>query len=54
VSYNPTTRVVTLNPSATLAARTKYTVKVTGGATAVRDLGGNPLASSSWSFTTRA
>jgi hypothetical protein len=54
VTYNATTRVVTLNPSATLAARTKYTIKVTGGATAVRDLGGNPLASSSWSFTTRA
>jgi methionine-rich copper-binding protein CopC len=54
VTYNATTRVVTLNPSATLAARTKFTIKVTGGATAVRDLGGNPLASSSWSFTTRA
>jgi hypothetical protein len=54
VTYNATTRVVTLNPSATLAARTKFTIKVTGGATAVRDLGGNPLASSSWSFTTGA
>ena len=54
VTYNATTRVATLNPSGTLTARTKYTVKVTGGVTAVRDLASNPLASSSWSFTTGA
>ena len=54
VTYNATTRVATLNPSVTLTARTTYTVKVTGGAAAVRDLASNPLASSSWSFTTGA
>jgi hypothetical protein len=54
VTYNATTRVATLNPSVTLAATTRYTVTVTGSTTAVRDLGGNPLATSSWSFTTRA
>ena len=52
VSYNATTRVATLNPSVTLAASTKYTATVTGGTTAIRDAGGNPVATSSWSFTT--
>jgi hypothetical protein len=55
VSYNATTHVVTLNPSATLAANTKFTVTVTGGAAAIRDTAGNPLATTpptTWSFTT--
>ena len=42
-----------LDPTASLAARTRYTVTVTGGPTAIRDAAGNPLATSSWSFTTR-
>jgi hypothetical protein len=54
VSYNATTRVATLNPSATLAAGTKYTARLTGGTTAIRDVAGNPLALTSWSFTTGA
>lgn len=41
-----------LNPSATLAARTSYTVTVTGGSTAVRDLDGTPLTTTTWTFTT--
>ncbi|WP_258006649.1 Ig-like domain-containing protein [Arthrobacter sp. AFG20] len=52
VSRNGTTNQWILNPSATLAARTTYTVSVTGGTAAVRDLAGNPLKSTSWTFTT--
>lgn len=52
VYRNGTTNQWILNPSATLAARTSYRVNVTGGATAVRDLAGNPLKSASWTFTT--
>jgi hypothetical protein len=54
VSYNTTTRVATLNPSANLAADTRYTVTLTGGATAIRDTAGAPLATTSWSFLTGA
>jgi hypothetical protein len=49
VSYNPTTRVATLNPTAALAARTKYTTALSTG---IRDAAGNPLVGTSWSFTT--
>ena len=52
VSRNGTTNQWILNPSANLASRTNYTVSVTGGVTAVRDLAGNPLKSASWTFTT--
>jgi methionine-rich copper-binding protein CopC len=52
VSYNATSRVATLNPSATLAAGTTYTVTLTGGTSAIRDVAGNPLATTSWKFTT--
>jgi hypothetical protein len=54
VSYNATTRVATLNPSANLAADTRYTATLTGGTTAIRDTVGTPLASTSWSFITGA
>lgn len=50
-TYAPTTRVVTLDPSGTLAARTKYTVTLTNG---IKDRAGNPLKTLSWSFTTRS
>lgn len=49
-----TTNQWILDPSASLAAKTNYTVTVTGGAAAIRDLAGNPLTSVSWSFTTGA
>jgi Ca2+-binding RTX toxin-like protein len=51
VTYNATTRVVTLNPNATLAANTQYTVRLSTGIT---DAAGNPLAATSWSFRTGA
>lgn len=49
VSWNATTRVATLNPSATLAGDSSYTASLTAGIT---DLAGNPLSASSWTFTT--
>jgi hypothetical protein len=60
VTYNPTSRVATLNPTAALAADTRYTVTLTGGATAIRDVAGNPVtddpsqfrAATNWYFTT--
>ena len=49
VSYNTLTRVATLNPSATLAANTRFTAALTTG---IRDAGGNSLPATTWSFTT--
>jgi hypothetical protein len=55
VSRNGTTNTWILDPTATLAARVKYTVTVTGGPAGVRDLAGNPLAGTvTWTFTTGA
>jgi hypothetical protein len=55
VGYNSTTFVATLTPSAALASGTTYTATILGGASGVKDLAGNPLASNfSWSFTTGA
>ncbi|MET3932980.1 peroxidase family protein [Arthrobacter sp. OAP107] len=54
VSYNATTRTVTLNPSATLLANTQYRFELTGGTSAIRDLAGNPLGSGAWMFRTGA
>jgi hypothetical protein len=56
VAYDPATRRATLNPSGNLAAGTRFTATVRGGATdpRVKDLAGNPLAANrTWSFTTR-
>ncbi|HYO39986.1 MAG TPA: peroxidase family protein [Nocardioidaceae bacterium] len=52
VTYNATTRVATLNPNVNLLANTQYRVTLTGGATAIRDLAGAPLVTTSWTFTT--
>jgi hypothetical protein len=49
VTYNPSTRVVTLVPSTALAASTKYTVNLTNG---IKDPAGNNLVALNWSFTT--
>ncbi|CAN5791317.1 hypothetical protein BH24ACT15_BH24ACT15_30920 [soil metagenome] len=49
-----TTNQWILDPGVTLAASTKYTVTITGGASGVRDLAGNPLKTVSWTFTTKA
>ncbi|MGY1671022.1 Ig-like domain-containing protein [Geodermatophilus sp. SYSU D00710] len=54
VSRNGTTNQWILNPNPTLALGTRYTVTLTGGATAIRDAAGNPLTTVSWSFTTLA
>ncbi|MCU1517373.1 MAG: serine protease, partial [Pseudarthrobacter sp.] len=52
VVRNGSTNQWILDPKLALAAKSKYTVTVTGGATAVRDLAGNPLATKTWQFTT--
>ena len=53
VSRSGTTNKWILNPSATLAARTRFTATVVGGANGVQDLSGNPLAADmTWTFTT--
>jgi len=52
VSQNGTTNQWILNPDANLTPDTLYTVRLTGGAAAIRDLAGNPFASTSWTFRT--
>ncbi|RAM35641.1 serine protease [Arthrobacter globiformis] len=52
VSRNGSTNQWILNPSATLAAKTRYTATVTGGPAAIRDLAGNSLMTYTWTFTT--
>lgn len=52
VTYDATTGVATLNPSADLAADIKYTATLSGGATAIRDTANNSLATQSWTFLT--
>jgi methionine-rich copper-binding protein CopC len=49
VTYNATTHVATLNPTATLPALTKLTATLT---TAIKDSASNPLAPTTWTFTT--
>ena len=53
LSYDSSTRVLTLNPTANLARGTRYIVVVIGGPTAIRDGAGNPLKTISWAFRTR-
>ena len=50
VTYSASTKTVTLNPKSTLVGERKYSVIISGGIT---DVAGNPLATTSWSFTTR-
>jgi len=46
---------ITLTPAVSLAASTTYTATITGGASGVKDLSGNALASNyTWTFTTAA
>ncbi|SDC16956.1 Ig-like domain-containing protein [Geodermatophilus telluris] len=52
VTYDPNTRVATLNPAADLARGTAYTATLTGGPAAIRDAAGNPLPTTTWNFTT--
>jgi len=43
---------MTMNPNVNLVANTQYRVTLTGGAGAIRDLAGAPLATTTWTFTT--
>lgn len=57
LSYDTTSRTLTLSPSAALAGGTTYIARIVGGAVDPRakDVSGNALASDfSWSFTTAA
>ena len=55
VSYNATTNVATLRPSASLANGTTYAATLVCGGGGVTDSSGNPLASNiTWTFTTAA
>jgi methionine-rich copper-binding protein CopC len=55
VSYASGANTVTFTPASNLAANTTYTGTIKGGATGVKDLAGNALASNYvWSFTTGA
>ena len=48
------TNTITITPAANLRANTSFTVTLRGGATAIRDLTGQPLVTRTWSFTTGA
>jgi hypothetical protein len=54
LSFNAATNVLTINPTSTLVANTQFRVTITGSATGVRDLAGNPVATRSLTFTTGA
>lgn len=52
VTFNSVTRMLTIDPSASLTANTQYLVHLQGGTAAIRDLAGNPLVNIGWTFTT--
>jgi hypothetical protein len=53
VTYNTSTNVATLTPSAALTEATTYTATIVSGASGVKDLAGNTLATDKvWSFAT--
>jgi hypothetical protein len=49
VTYDSATTTATLQPKAALAANTRYTATLTAG---IKDVAGNALRATSWSFTT--
>ena len=49
VTYNSQSRIVTLNPSQTLRAGTRYTVSLSGR---IKDVAGNPIKAVRWNFST--
>jgi len=53
VTVNAAGTVGTLNPNANLAGNTLYRVTLTGGTSAIRDLAGNALVTTTWTFRTR-
>jgi Ca2+-binding RTX toxin-like protein len=54
VTMNAAGTAATLTPTAPLNNLTTYTATLTGGAAGIRDLAGNPLTTSSWTFRTVA
>ena len=55
VTYNASTRVVTLDPASNLGASETYVATLEGGSTGVKDSAGNSLAANAvWSFTVAA
>jgi hypothetical protein len=53
VTYDAATKTVLIDPTATLAYSTTYTVTLQGGSSGVKDAAGNALSTTfSWSFTT--
>nr|WP_264674004.1 Ig-like domain-containing protein [Planctomonas psychrotolerans] len=52
VSYSSSTRTVTVNPGSNLAANTVYRVSLSNGITGIRDIAGNPIDFTTWTFTT--
>ena len=54
VTYDAASRTGTLNPGADLDAGIQYTATLTGGPADIRDTAGNPLTTTSWTFTTAA
>ena len=51
VTYDAATQVATLNPAADLTPGGQYKATLTGGASAIRDMAGNALATTTWTFT---
>lgn len=53
VSYDATTKKISIDPTANLANNTVYTATLLGGASGIKDIAGNALpANYTWSFTT--
>jgi methionine-rich copper-binding protein CopC len=52
VGRNATTNQWVLDPTASLAPSTQYTVTLVGGPGGIADVAGNPLATLTWQFTT--
>jgi hypothetical protein len=51
-AFNTLTNVLTINLSVSLTSNVQYRVTITGGTASVRNLIGNPLVTSVWTFTT--
>ncbi|MFN0026115.1 MAG: Ig-like domain-containing protein, partial [Acidimicrobiales bacterium] len=54
VTLNVAGNTITINPNGRLRANTQYQLNLVGGAAAIRDLDGQPLVTTSWTFTTGA
>ena len=52
VTYNASNKMATLNPDADLEGQTTYVATVKGGASGAKDLAGNPVGETTWTFRT--